>query len=211
MEWAFPARIELIGQTVNLEPLSADHICELWQAAERAESSWTYLRYGPFETKALLGEFVSSLCERREQPFWAVRPLTTNQAQGWLSLCDVYTLDGAIEIGSIWYSPALQRTRASTEAIFLLMRHVFDDLGYRRLVWRSSAANAASLNSARRYGFKFEGIWRDAALVKGRRCDLAWYSMLAHEWPARRSAISAWLSEANFDKNGMALHSLSRP
>jgi hypothetical protein len=87
------------GQTVKLEPLSADHVCELWQAAEHAEASWAYLRYGPFETEADLAEFVSSLVGRREQPFWAVRPLMTNHAQGWLSLCDVYPMDGAIEIG----------------------------------------------------------------------------------------------------------------
>jgi RimJ/RimL family protein N-acetyltransferase len=161
LEWPFPAQIEFAGQTVKLEPLSADHVCELWQAAEHAEASWAYLRYGPFETEADLAEFVSSLVGRREQPFWAVRPLMTNHAQGWLSLCDVYPIDGAIEIGSIWYSPALQRTRASTEAIFLLMRYVFDNLGYNRLVWRCSTANFASLRSARRYGFKLEGIWRD--------------------------------------------------
>ena len=181
MEWLFPTRIPFDGHTVQLEPLSVDHVSELWHAAEHAESSWTYLRYGPFGTEALMRECVRCLATREEQPFWTVRPRATNQAQGWLSLCDVYPTDGAIEIGSIWFSPALQRTRASTEAVFLLMKYVFDGLAYQRLVWRCLAANLASLNSAQRYGFKFEGIWREAAVVKGHRFDLTWYSMLAHE------------------------------
>jgi RimJ/RimL family protein N-acetyltransferase len=198
LEWPFPARIEFVGQTVRLEPLAVHHVHELWHAAQDAELSWKYHRYGPFETEALLSECVRSLGARNGQPFWAVRPTATKQAQGWLSLCDVYPVDGAIEIGSIWYSPSLQRTRASTEAVFLLMKYVFDDLGYQRLAWRCPTDNFASLNSARRFGFKFEGIWRDAALVKGYRIDFAWHSMLAHEWPDRRTVISAWLSDANF-------------
>src|SRR5262245_20751232 len=117
MEWLFPTRIPFDGHTVQREPLSVDHVSELWHAAEHAESSRTYLRYGPFGTEALMRECVRCLATREEQPFWTVRPRATNQAQGWLSLCDVYPTDGAIEIGSIWFSPALQRTRASTEAV----------------------------------------------------------------------------------------------
>ena len=130
-------------------------------------------------------------------------------AQGWLSLCDIYPADGAIEIGAIWFSPALQRTRAATEAIFLLMRYAMDDLGYQRLVWRCNPLNQASVNAAVRYGFTPEGTWRGSALVKGRRCDAAWHSILAPEWPGRRDAIRAWLADENFDEHGRARQRLT--
>jgi len=206
----FPARIGLAGLAVQLEPLSADHVGELWCAAQHANQSWTYLRYGPFESEDRLLENVIDLAERPGQPFWAVRPASTGHAAGWLSLCDICPTDGNIEIGSIWFSPDMQRTRAATEAVFLLMRYAFDELRYQRLVWRCVAENYASRNSAQRYGFKFEGTWRSAALVKGKRLGLAWHSILAEEWPARRSAITAWLADANFDCTGRALSRLPR-
>jgi len=124
-------------------------------------------------------------------------------------LCDVYPADAAIEIGSIWFSSRLQRTRAATEAVFLLMRHAFDDLGYRRLVWRCGASNAASLRAAERYGFVAEGIWRNAAIVKGEQRDIAWHSMLDNEWPAHRHALQAWLSDANFRPDNSAIAGLA--
>ena len=191
--------------------MSVDHVPELWLAAQDAERSWTYLRYGPFESELLMKASVAELVAKKEQPFWVARPTTTGKAEGWLSLCDIYPADGAIEIGSIWYSPRLQRTRASTEAVFILMSYAFDELAYQRMVWRCNAENRTSLNSAQRYGFKFEGIWRSAALVKGKRIDLAWHSMLAEEWPIRRSALSAWLADSNFDNAGRALNPLPHP
>jgi RimJ/RimL family protein N-acetyltransferase len=153
---------------------------------------------------------VAELAARKKQLFWVARPSATGKAEGWLSLCDIYPADGAIEIDSIWYSPRLQRTRASTEAVFVLMSYAFDELAYQRMVWRCNAENRASLNSALRYGFKFEGNGRSAALVKGKRIDLAWHSMLAEEWPVRRSALSASLADANFDNAGRALSRLPR-
>ena len=133
---------------MRLEPLGRDHSAELWHAAEGAERSWDYLRYGPFASKDELQEQILELSGRTDQPFWAVRPETSGVAQGWLSLCDIYPRDGAIEIGSIWFSPALQRTRASTEAIFALMQYAMDRLNYQRLVWRCLSANQASMNAA---------------------------------------------------------------
>ena len=209
--WPLPARIHLKGRAVCLEPMSVDHVPELWLAAQDAERSWTYLRYGPFESELPMKASVAELVAKKEQPFWVARPTTTGKAEGWLSLCDIYPADGAIEIGSIWYSPRLQRTRASTEAVFILMSYAFDELAYQRMVWRCNAENRTSLNSAQRYGFKFEGIWRSAALVKGKRIDLAWHSMLAEEWPTRRSALSAWLADSNFDNAGRALNPLPHP
>lgn len=168
-----------------------------------------YLRYGPFSTIDALANQVRDLAGRSDQPFWAIRPRTSGAAQGWISLCDIYPSDAAIEIGSIWLSPRLQRTRASTEAVYLLMRHSFDDLGYTRLVWRCLALNAASCRAAERYGFKTEGVWRAAATIKGRQHDVAWHSMLADEWPQHKAALEAWLSDGNFRTDGSALRSLA--
>jgi RimJ/RimL family protein N-acetyltransferase len=204
----FPMRIVHQGQSVVLEPLSEAHVDELWAATENAEQSWTYLRYGPFPSTDGFAQHVGELASRVNQPFWAVRSRSTGTADGWLSLCDIYPSDAAIEIGSIWFSPRLQRTRAATEAIFLLMRHAFDDLGYERLVWRCQALNTASRRAAERYGFMFEGIWRNAAIIKGWQRDVAWHSMLASEWPAHSSALQAWLDDANFGTDGIGLRSL---
>jgi RimJ/RimL family protein N-acetyltransferase len=196
---------------VRLEPLGPEHADELWSAAQGADASFAYLRYGPFTSQSELREQMMELAGRADQPFWAVRPGDSDVAQGWLSLCDIYPADGAIEIGSIWFSPALQRTRAATEANFLLMQYAMDKLNYQRLVWRCSSANQASMKAATRYGFAPEGIWRGAAFSKGWRQDLAWYSILADEWPARRAAIEAWLSDDNFDERGQARNRLVPP
>lgn len=204
----FPERIVHSGRSVTLEPLSKAHVAELWEAAAGAEASWSYLRYGPFATAAALGDHVRELASRPDQPFWAVRPATTGTADGWLSLCDVYPADGAIEIGSVWYSPRLQRTRAATEAVVLLMRHAFDDLGYQRLVWRCNAGNRASMRAAERYGFVPEGVWRCGIAVRGELRDVAWHSMLVEEWPRNRDVLEAWLDDGNFDADGAARRSV---
>ncbi|CAN7707298.1 GNAT family protein [Bradyrhizobium sp. LjRoot220] len=193
---------------MSLEPLGRGHIDELWRVAEGADASFAYLRYGPFAHQRDLEKLVTELAGRADQPFWAVRPESSRTAQGWLSLCDIYPADGAIEIGAIWFSPRLQRTRAATEAIFLLMQYAMDELQYQRLVWRCNAANQASLNAAARYGFTPEGTWRGSALSKGRRCDVAWHSIIAAEWPVRRAAITAWLADENFDEHGRARNRL---
>jgi len=202
--WPLPERIPFQGRSVRLEPLGREHAGELWQSAQGADPSFAYLRYGPFVSESGLREQVMELAGRADQPFWAVRPESSGAVQGWLSLCDIYPADGAIEIGSIWFSPPLQRTRAATEAIFLLMHYAMDELKYQRLVWRCASANQASINAAARYGFVPEGIWRGSAFAKSRRLDQAWHSILAAEWPARRAALQAWLADENFDEQGIA-------
>lgn len=208
--WPLPERIPFQGRSVRLEPLGREHAGELWHSAQGSERSWDYLRYGPFATESALREQVTELAGRGEQPFWAVRPVCKS-AQGWLSLCDIYPADGAIEVGSIWFSPSLQRTRAATEAIFLLMQHAMDQLKYRRLVWRCVSVNQASMNAAARYGFVPEGIWRGSVVIKGQCRDEAWHSILAAEWPMRRAAIHAWLADENFDEDGRARTRLVHP
>lgn len=164
MDCPLPERLRFNGRAVELEPMSEGHATELWAAAQNAADSWKHLRYGPFSAESELRNRVMELSTRPDQPFWIARPVARNRAEGWLSLCDIYPADGAIEIGSIWFSPRMQKTRASTEAVFLLMTYALDVLGYRRLVWRCSAENTPSLRAARRYGFKFEGTWRSALL-----------------------------------------------
>ena len=189
---------------MRLEPISCEHADELWRAAQGADASFAHLRYGPFASQSELLAQMMEFAGRTDQPFWTVRPHDSGVAQGWLSLCDIYPADGAIEIGSIWFSPALQRTRAATEAIFLLMQYAMDGLNYQRLVWRCNVANQASMKAAARYGFAPEGIWRSSAFAKGQRRDQAWHSILADEWPARSAAIRAWLADENFDAHGRA-------
>jgi RimJ/RimL family protein N-acetyltransferase len=205
----FPERVRHAGRFVSLEPLDVSHVDELWDVAADAGQSWHYLRYGPFGTIDALAAQVVDFAGRAAQPFWVVRPVSSGAAEGWLSLCDIYPADAAIEIGSVWFSPRLQRTRASTEAIFLLMRHAFDDLGYERLVWRCDALNEKSMRAAARYGFKTEGIWRHAAIVRGRQRNVAWHSMLRSEWAAHKLAITSWLADSNFGPDGSAILGLS--
>jgi len=206
----FPQRVPLAGSAVALEPLADSHVDELWRCAEGADTSWHYLRYGPFPDRDALRDQVRALANRSHQPFWAVCPLPDGRARGWLSLCDICPEDAALELGSIWFSTALQRSRAGTEAVFLLLRYAFDELGYRRVAWRCLADNASSMAAAQRYGFKPEGVWRSVVNVKGRRGDIAWHSMLADEWPGRRDALQAWLAPSNFDSAGLPRSRLAR-
>lgn len=202
-----PALEPHYGRSVALVPLVLAHLDDLWHAAENADSSWTYLRYGPFSTRETLGEQIQLLANRSEQPFFAVAPTSSGQAQGWASFCDISPANASIEIGSIWFSPRLQRTRAATEAIFLMMRHAFA-LGYHRVVWRCNALNAASMRAALRFGFIFEGTWREAEIVMGRRRNTAWFGLLEHDWPAQEARFEAWLDDSNFDERGRARSSL---
>ena len=202
-----PARVPHRGRSVDLEPLHVRHAPELWQAtqsggAARAEATWAYLGYGPFASEAALRAFVGDFAARHDPMAWAVRPHRTGTADGWLTLMDIQPANAAIEIGNIYFSPRMQRTRAATEAMFLLMRHAMDDLGYRRLLWKCNALNAPSRRAADRYGFRYEGTFLDHMIVKGRSRDTAWYAITEAEWPARRRAFERWLDPANFDADG---------
>jgi RimJ/RimL family protein N-acetyltransferase len=197
-----------IGKVVTLEPLSLYHKADLWDAARSADVSWTYLKYGPFATEADLAAHLHRISGLEQQPFFAVIPASSGKPEGWASFCDIAPYDAAIEIGSIWFSPRLQRTRAATEAIFLMMQHAFT-LGYHRVVWRCNALNAASMRAARRFGFTFEGTWRGDGIVKGRRRDTAWFSILESEWPVQLALFNSWLDDSNFDADGAAINPLS--
>ncbi|GLR86337.1 GNAT family N-acetyltransferase [Bradyrhizobium iriomotense] len=208
--WPLPIRKPHSGRYVDLELLSENHLADLWPFADAAPESFTYLRYGPFTDIEKLRSTLADLSKRPDQPFWVVMP-KGRRPQGWLSICDVYNKDGSIEIGSIWFSPTLQGTRAAREAIYLLMCHAMDDLGYERLVWRCQAQNAKSFNAAKNLGFTYEGTWRRAAVVDGWQRDVAWFSMLKDEWPQRKAALDQWLSQENFDDAGQQIERLEMP
>jgi RimJ/RimL family protein N-acetyltransferase len=204
-----PARIPIRGQYVALEPLHRRHVPELWQAAQGADDSWAYLGYGPFASIEVMARQVGDLASVHERLVWAVRPVTTGVASGWLSLMDIEPRAASIEVGNIWFSPRMQRTRAGTEAIYLLLKLAADDLGYRRLVWKCNALNAPSKQAADRLGFTYEGRHRMHMVVKGHLRDTDWYSIVGDEWPSRRDALLAWLDPANFGSDGTALRGLA--
>lgn len=199
--WQFPTCGEVSGAYVRLVRLSLDHLGDLWRAAQAAPESFTYLRYGPFESEGALAAVIDDLRARPDQPFWAVLD-ANGKACGWLSICDVSQSDGAFEIGSIWFAPALQGTRAAREAIFLVMCLGMDTHSYERLVWRCQAQNAGSFQAALNLGFVHEGTWRNAAIVDGWQRDVAWFSILRREWPMVRASFVKWLAHTNFDLEG---------
>lgn len=204
-----PARVPLRGTHAVLEPLHRRHADELWQAAQGADESWAYLGYGPFPDAGAMAAFVADFASAHDPMAWAVRPVATGAVSGWLTLMEIQPRNAAIELGHIWFAPRMQRTRAATEAMLLLLRLAADDLGYRRLVWKCNALNAPSRRAAARLGFVEEGVLRANLVVKGRRRDTAMYSILADEWPARRGALEAWLDPANFTPDGTARRSLA--
>ncbi len=197
-----PQKRAIEGHYVRLEPVDpARHAEDLFELSRDSPAIWTYLGYGPF---ADLSSFRTWLTERARQSdplFVTVVDRETGRASGMASYLRIAPADGVIEIGHIWFVPALQRTRQATEAIFLLMREAFA-LGYRRLEWKCNALNAASRRAALRFGFTFEGIFRQHMIVKGRNRDTAWFAMMDHEWPAVRTGFERWLAAANFDAAG---------
>ena len=199
-----PQRMLLQGRYCRLEPLdSGRHAADLHAAnsLDRDGRMWTYLFSGPFAT---LDEFTLWL-EAREDSldplFYAIVDAATNQATGLASYLRIDVTHGVIEVGHLAFSPLLQRTRAATEAMYLMMRHAFE-LGYRRCEWKCDALNGASRRAAERLGFSLEGVFRQAAVYKGRNRDSAWYSIIDGEWPEREAALLAWLDPRNFDANG---------
>ncbi len=208
---ALPVRAIIRGKYVVLEPLHRRHANDLWQAGQAVGGgvSWDYLGYGPFQAAEDMAAFVADFAAMHDPMAWAVRPVTTGAATGWLTLMDIQPKNAAIELGHIWFGPAMQRTRAATEAMFLLMRLAMDELGYRRLVWKCNAMNAPSRRAAERLGFSFEGVLRSHMVVKGRLRDTAFFSILEDEWPACRDALLRWLDPENFAPDGTAKSGLA--
>lgn len=204
-----PLRVSLEGNTVVLEPLDPErHATALYSSSIGAPELWTHLAYGPFANQAVLTSWLEDRAATQDPLFYAIVDRIAGGARGMASYLRIEPQHGVIEIGHIWFAPALQRTRQATEAIFLLARHAFDDLGYRRLEWKCDSLNMPSRRAAERFGFVFEGIFRQHMVVKDRNRDTAWYSITDAEWPSRRAAFEAWLSAENFDPDGRQLRSL---
>jgi RimJ/RimL family protein N-acetyltransferase len=202
---ARPRRVTLAGRLVTLEPLdAARHGDSLWEHSSGAANGnlWLYLFDGPFATRA---EFQAALEKKTatEDPlFVAIVDHASRQAVGFASYMRIEPAHRCIEVGGILFTPPLQRTAGATEAMYLLARHAFEELGNRRYEWKCDALNAPSRRAALRLGFTFEGIFRQHMMVKGRNRDTAWYSMLDTEWPARRAEFERWLEPGNFDEAG---------
>jgi RimJ/RimL family protein N-acetyltransferase len=209
---SLPPRTPIQGQVCRIEALDLDrHGHQLFEAfhGDGAEGNWTYLPYGPFETEASFLDWMATTCLGDDPFFHAVIDNRSGDAVGIASYLRIVPKAGTIETGHIHYSPPLQRQPAATEAMFLMMRRVFSELGYRRYEWKCDALNAPSRRAAVRLGFHFEGIFRQATIYKGRNRDTAWFSILDHEWPALENAFTRWLDPGNFDELGQQKSSLS--
>lgn len=197
--FAAPDGRALTGQHCRLERLGAGDAPALF-AAFSDPQGWDYLPYGPFADGAAFADWLNATCLGTDPLFYTV--FREGTAQGMLALMRVATDHGVAEVGHVHFGPAMQGRPASTEAIYLVMRHVLGDLGYRRLEWKCNAANARSMRAAERLGFAFEGVFRQHLIVKGRNRDTAWFSMLDGEWPDRRARLERWLDPGNFDDRG---------
>ena len=211
----------LRGRFVTLEPLDANrHSAAIWNAVRGHDEVWTWLADGPYANESALGAALAEKQASQNAVFLAILPAPDGQgpnspdvpspsapspdvpsphpAAGYASYMRIEPAHGVVEVGNILLSPGLQRTTAATEAMYLMARHVFDDLGYRRYEWKCNADNQPSRRAALRLGFSFEGIFRQHMVIKDRNRDTAWFAMLDREWPARKQAFENWLDPANF-------------
>jgi RimJ/RimL family protein N-acetyltransferase len=200
-----PPRTSMAGRFCRLEILDSErHGADLYAAnqLDAAGENWTYLSVGPFDSLKAYRGWLDVVTAKDDPLFYAIIDAERNQAVGVAAYMRIDRLNGVIEVGSLNYSPLLQRRPAATEAMFLMMARVFDELGYRRYEWKCDALNAASRSAALRLGFQFEGIFRQAMVTKGRNRDTAWFSLLDTSWPLVKQAYQQWLAPANFHADG---------
>lgn len=203
-----PPRAVFEGRYATLAPLSADmHAADLFKANSTSDAIWEYLPYGPFASSAAYHRWVREVMAMADPLFFAIRNHETGHWEGVASFLRIHSEAGSIEVGHINLSPALQRTRAATEAMFLMMQWAFE-AGYRRYEWKCDARNLPSRRAAQRLGLSYEGTFRQALVVKGRNRDTAWYAAIDGEWPALKEAFTAWLAPSNFDTEGHQIERL---
>jgi len=213
-DWHPPARPEnlaLKGRHVRLDRLAADrHAADLYRAFsdDPTGTLWKFLPYGPFSSVAGYHHWIRDWASTPDPCFFTLTDLKTGRAGGVMSLMRITPEAGSIEVGHIVIAPVMQRTIAVTEAIYLLMQWVFE-AGYRRFEWKCDAANMRSRRSAERFGFSYEGVFRQHALSKGRNRDTAWFAAIDKDWPGLAEAYRAWLSPDNFDAEGRQTESLA--
>ena len=203
-----PEAVSLAGRFGSVERLDvARHGDSLWEALSGHDRLWTYMSYGPLADRTA---FLGWLEEREAlaDPFYYAVVDRSRRAVGLQTLVAIRPDMRTVEVGHIVLSPALQRTPLATEAQYLLGRYVFETLGYRRYEWKCNALNAASYRAALRFGFVFEGVFRNHMISKGRSRDSAWFAMIDTDWPARKAAFERWLAPDNFDAAGRQRASL---
>ncbi|MFO1122456.1 MAG: GNAT family protein [Hyphomicrobiales bacterium] len=201
-----PDHRPLHGRWVHLEAVSATrHAQALYESFVHDDVHghvWTYMAYGPWQDLADFTEWLKAREASRDPWFYTIVRREDGKPCGMSAFMRCDAANGVLEIGNIWMAPGLQRTREATEAIFLMIRHAFDDLGVRRLEWKCDALNAPSRKAADRFGFAFEGVFLQHMIIKGRNRDTAWYAMLDRDWPRIRKAFETWLAPENFDARG---------
>lgn len=194
----------MVGRYCRVVPLDpARHAAALYDAfrLDSAGVDWTYLPYGPFDDAGAFRSWLDGVAAGDDPLFYTIVD-DADKPLGVASYLRIFPDIGSIEVGHIHYSPLMQRSRAATEAMYLMMRRAFDELGYRRYEWKCDSLNAPSRRAADRLGFVYEGTFRQATIYKGRNRDTAWYSIIDSEWPAVRSAFEKWLEPGNFDASG---------
>ena len=205
-----PPEVILTGATCRLEPLDVEkHAADLYHsfALDPGGQNWTYLFVGPFENFNGFKEWLITLAGWQDPLFYTLIDLATGKAVGMASYMRIDPGFGVIEVGNIHFSPLLQRTPLATEAIYLMMKNCFD-LGYRRFEWKCDSLNLPSRKAAERFGFSYEGTFRQAIMYKGRNRDTAWFAVIDKDWPRIRAAFEQWLDQGNFDADGAQKSSL---
>ena len=200
-----PTREAMKGRLCRLESLRAEKHAGALHAAyieNRDGSNWTYLPYGPFDSAEAYRAWVEEMQDREDTIAYAIVDALTDLPLGVATYLRIDAQNGSIEVGHLSYSPALQRTPLSTEAMYLMMRRVFEDWGYRRYEWKCDSLNAPSVAAARRLGFRYEGTFLNQVVMKKRNRDTSWLSIIEGEWPAVRDALEGWLEPTNFGAAG---------
>jgi RimJ/RimL family protein N-acetyltransferase len=201
-----PERVTLKGRWITLAPLDASkHAEALYEGSNgdaAREAVWVYLFDGPSRSLDEFRANIENKARSVDPVFFAVIDNSSGRAVGYQTLMRVDAANRVIEVGNVMYTPAMQRTAGATEAQYLFARYVFDELGHRRYEWKCNAFNAPSRRAAERFGFTFEGVFRQHMIVKGRNRDTAWFAMLDSEWPERKAAYERWLKTENFDHEG---------
>ncbi len=207
-----PPCTSMQGMSCRIEAYNPEaHNQDLFEAFIKDENhgNWTYLAYGPFDSFEAFDRWARATCQDDDPLFHSVIDLKTGKAVGLASYLRITPAAGVIEVGHIHFSPLLQRTTLATEAMFLMMKRVFDDLGYRRYEWKCDALNAPSCAAAKRFGFVYEGTFRQATLYRNRNRDTAWFAIIDKDWPTIKTAYEQWLDPVNFDQNGNQRQSLA--
>jgi RimJ/RimL family protein N-acetyltransferase len=207
-----PTRQALAGNTVTLEAIDPERHAEglyaVAQGSAEADTLWDYMGYGPWSSPGPFAAWLKSCAAGHDPLFYAIRRNVDGKLSGMCSFLNIVPVHGSIEIGHIWFAPHLQRTRAATEALFLMLDNAMTKLAYRRMEWKCNALNDRSRAAARRLGFRFEGVFYNHLVVKGSNRDTAWFSILDTEWPEVRTRLQAWLADENFATDGQAKTSL---